>query len=187
MTRHRTSAAVLGTLTLTAGLVAAFSSPSSARVVEGEAFHDEFSGTIENFCDAGIDVDFEGSVDGRYRVVDRGPHNELDFFMERTRIVQVFTDQLTGQQATDIQPGTLNKDLKLTDNGDGTITIIVLATGGARTYGDSGQLIARNSGQVRFRIVYDYVNDVEKSNDLIFGSTGTNDDFCAAILEDWGY
>ena len=60
-------------------------------------------------------------------------------------------------------------------------------TGGERTYGHAGKLIASNSGQVRLRIVYDYVNDVEISNEQIFGSTGTNDDFCAAVLADWGY
>ena len=40
---------------------------------------------------------------------------------------------------------------------------------------------------MRFEIVYDYVNDVELSKELVFGSTGTNDDYCAAILEDWSY
>jgi hypothetical protein len=50
-----------------------------------------------------------------------------------------------------------------------------------------GDLFARNSGEVRFGIVYDYVNDEELSNELIFGSTGANDDFCEAILTDWGY
>ena len=64
---------------------------------------------------------------------------------------------------------------------------MALLTGGNRTYGNDGKLIAKNSGQVRFEIVYDYVNDVELSNELIFGSTGTNDDFCEAVLTDWGY
>lgn len=47
----------------------------------------------------------------------------------------------------------------------------------------TGKQIAENSGQVRFRIV----NDKEPSNELIFGSTGTNQDFCAAVLIDWRY
>ena len=155
--------------------------------MEREVFHDEFSGTIEDFCDVeGLDVDFEGTVDGRFQVNDRGPGG-FDYFVEKTTVVQVFTDQATGQQITDIQPNTIEKDLSITDNGDGTITIIVLLTGGQRTYGDDGKLIARNSGQIRLEIVYDYVNDVEISNEQIFGSTGTNDDFCEAVLTDWGY
>ena len=187
MTRHRTVSTILGTLVIAAGLVMTFASPASARIVEKEVFHDEFSGTIEDFCDVdGLDVDFEGTVDGRFQVNDRGPGG-FDFFMEKTTVVQVFTDQATGQQVTDIQPNTIDKDLSITDNGDGTITIIVLLTGGQRTYGDDGKLIARNSGQIRLEIVYDYVNDVEISNEQIFGSTGTNDDFCEAVLTDWGY
>ena len=85
--------------------------------------------------------------------------------------------------ATDI-----HKDLSLVDDPEaGTLTIVVLLTGGNLTYGNDGKLIAKNSGQVRFEIVYDYVNDVELSNELVFGSTGTNEDFCAAVLSDWGY
>jgi len=64
---------------------------------------------------------------------------------------------------------------------------VALLTGGNRTLGNDGHLIAKNSGQVRFEIVYDPATDTELSNELVFGSTGTNDDFCAAILTDWGY
>ena len=106
---------------------------------------------------------------------------------EKTTFVNVFTAP-NGMTATDIQPNTINKDLSLVDDpAAGTLTIVALLTGGNRTYGNDGKLIAKNSGQVRFEIVYDYVHDVEISNELIFGSTGTNDDFCAAVLADWGY
>jgi hypothetical protein len=186
MTRHRTISTLLGTFALTAGLVTGFASPASARIVDAGPIHDEFTFTDPDFCGTGMAVDLAGTVDGRYQVNSRrsgGP----EYYLEKTTVVVVYTDQASGQQATDIQPNTINKDLHLTDNGDGTLTIIALLTGGDRTYGDSGKLIASNSGQVRFRIVYDYVHDVELSNDLIFGSTGTNDDFCEAVLTDWGY
>jgi hypothetical protein len=185
MTRRATTSILLGTLTAVAS-VAMLSAPASARIVDGEKFHDEFGDTDDNFCDAGLAVDFEVTLDGRFKVNSRGPGGP-DYFMQKTRAVVEYTDQATGKHATDIQPNTLDKDLHLTDNGDGTLTIIALLTGGERTYGDSGKLIARNSGQVRFRIVYDYVNDIELSNELIFGSTGTNEDFCEAVLTDWGY
>jgi len=99
----------------------------------------------------------------------------------------VFTDRATGQTATDIQPNTVGKDQSIVDNGDGTVTVIQLLTGGERTYGDAGNLIAKNSGQVRFEIVFDAETGEELSFELIFGSTGTNDDFCEAVLTDWGY
>ena len=106
---------------------------------------------------------------------------------QNVRVVNVYTDVATGQTATDIQPGTVGKDQSITENPDGTLTIVVLLTGGARTYGDDGQLIAKNSGQVRFENVIDPATGEEISSQLIFGSTGTNDDFCEAVLADWGY
>jgi hypothetical protein len=184
MTRHRTHT-LLGTLIATAALVALVAPPASARIVERETFHDEFSGTNLDFCGTGMSVAFAGTVDGRYQVNSRGPGG-FDYFVEKTTVVNVFTAP-NGMTATDIQPNTINKDLSITANSDGTVTIIALLTGGNRTLGHDGHLIARNSGQVRFQIVYDPATDTEISNELIFGSTGTNDDFCAAVLADWGY
>ena len=66
MTPHRSVHTLLGTLTATAALVALVAPPASARIIERDSFHDEFSGTNDNFCDAGIAVDFEATVDGRY-------------------------------------------------------------------------------------------------------------------------
>jgi hypothetical protein len=184
MNRHRTASTLLGTFTASALLATVLAAPASARIVERDSFHDEFSGTIEDFCDVeGLDVDFQGVVDGRFQVNDRG----AGYFMEHTRVVQVFMDANSDMTVTDIQPGTVNKDLMVTDNGDGTLTIIALLTGGQRTYGHEGNLIAKNSGQVRFEILYDVEADEEISSEVIFGSTGTNDDFCGAVLTDWGY
>lgn len=177
---------ILGTLIVASSLTMTVGSPASARIVEKGSFHDEFSDTDDNFCDAGLSVDFHATVDGRYQINTRGPRS-LGYYLEHVSVVNVFTDRATGQIATDIQPNTVGKDLSITDNGDGTLTIVVLLTGGNRTYGNDGSLIARNSGQVRFRNVVDAETFEEISSELIFGSTGTNDDFCEAVLADWGY
>ena len=186
MGKKQTVRTIVGALVVATSLATAVGSPASARIVERGSFHDEFSGTDDNFCDAGLSVDFHATVDGRYQINTRKP-GSLGYYLENVSVVNVFTDQATGQTATDIQPNTLGKDLSITDNGDGTLTIVVLLTGGARTYGDDGSLIARNSGQVRFENVVDAVTFEEISSELIFGSTGTNDDFCEAVLTDWGY
>jgi hypothetical protein len=178
---------LLGTLTAAAALLGSVSAPASATIVERGPIHDPFSFTDDDFCGAGITVDVQGTADGKFRVTSRRPGDGLDYYLENVRVARTLTDRATGLSVFDIQPNTLGKDQRLTDNGDGTITIVQLLTGGERTYGHTGKLIARNSGQVRFKIVYDYVNDVELSNELIFGSTGTNDDFCEAVLADWGY
>jgi hypothetical protein len=178
---------------LAVSVVLAGAGPASAQKVESGTFHEEGSFTDDQFCGVeGLVVDGSFSVDGRFLGRLQG-RDSIFYGMEHVRDVTTFTRRATGQTATDIQPNTLNKDLRITDNGDGTITIIALLTGGERTYGDEGKLIARNSGQVRFRIVVDDngtlsdpSDDTELSSELIFGSTGTNEDFCAAVLGDWG-
>ena len=187
MTRHHITTRVLGSLTAAAALLAVASPPASAAIVESGTFHDEFSDTIKKFCGVrGLTVDIEGVVDGQFKVNARSP-GKFDYYQEHVSVTTVFTDQATGQTATDIQPNTVGKDQSITDNGDGTLTIIVLLTGGARTYGDDGSLIASNSGQVRFRDTVDAETFELIDTELIFGSTGTNDDFCEAVLTDWGY
>jgi hypothetical protein len=49
----------------------------------------------------------------------------------------------------------IEKDQRVTDNGDGTLTILVLTTGNAVLYGENGKAIARDPGQVRFEILVD--------------------------------
>jgi hypothetical protein len=78
---------------------------------------------------------------------------------------------------------TVEKDLKLSfDEETGLLDIVALATGNATLYGPDGKAIARNPGQVRFHIVYDVVNDEELLFEIVKGSTGRSDDFCAAEM-----
>ena len=82
------------------------------------------------------------------------------------------------------------QDLRITVNDDGTLTILVLATGNATVYGPDGKAIARNPGQVRYEVLLDYNGTLADPFDDVFleflgqvkGSTGRNDDFCEAVL-----
>jgi hypothetical protein len=166
---------------------------ASAQKLDGGTFHDEGTFTNEDFCSvAGLVVDGTFSVDGRFLARLRGP-DAVFYYVEHTSSTVVFTRRGTQQTVTDIQPNVINKDLKITVNDDGTITIVSLLTGGDRLYGGDGKLIASNSGQIRLSTVVDYNgtlsnpdDDTFVSQELIFGSTGTNDDFCSAVLADWG-
>ena len=83
-----------------------------------------------------------------------------------------------------------DKDLRVTDNGDGTLTILVLSTGNIAVYGPDGKALARNPGQVRFELLVDHGGTPTDPSDdefleflgLVKGSTGRTDDFCAAVL-----
>ena len=50
----------------------------------------------------------------------------------------------------------VDKDLRVTDNGNGTLTILILTTGNAVLYGDDGKVIARNPGLQRIEILIDH-------------------------------
>jgi hypothetical protein len=83
----------------------------------------------------------------------------------------------------------LEKDLRVTDNGDGTLTILVLATGNAVMYGPNGNAIARDPGQTRFELLVDHGGTPNNPDDdelpdfrIVKDSTGRSDDFCAAAV-----
>jgi hypothetical protein len=77
----------------------------------------------------------------------------------------------------------------VTDNGDGTLTILALATGNDVFYGPDGKAIGRNPGQIRFEILVDHggtptdpSDDVELDFRLVRESTGRSDDFCEVAV-----
>ena len=80
--------------------------------------------------------------------------------------------------------------MRVTDNGDGTLTILVLSTGNVVLYGEDGKAIARNPGQIRFEILIDHGGTPTDPSDdeflaflgVVKGSTGRSDDFCAAAV-----
>jgi hypothetical protein len=106
----------------------------------------------------------------------------------------VTTNLLTGGTYTNVF-ATSSKDHKIVDNGDGTITITTLATGGSRFYDAAGDLVLKDPGQTRFAVDVDYngtpsdpSDDVEVPGSfrVVRSSTGNSDlsghDFCADLV-----
>jgi len=163
--------------------------PASAKVAERGEFHDVFTGEIDDFCDMpGFTVEFEFVVDGTFSWKSHGPDGLL-FYKEHATSSQTTTNPVNGLSVFD-KTHVVDKDLHVTDNGDGTLTIIILNTGPSTLYGPDGKAIARNPGQVRFELVVDHggtptdpSDDVELSFTQIKGSTGRSDDYCEAIID----
>ena len=115
--------------------------------------------------------------------------DRLAYFLEHGTVTQVFTNPATDKSVTAVAKF-IEKDLRVTDNGDGTLTILVLSTGNGVVYGEDGKAIARNPGQVRFEILIDHNGTPADPDDDDFladlgevkGSTGRTDDFCAAVV-----
>ncbi len=161
----------------------------SAAPLEHGVFHDEFSFVETNFCGvAGLTVRADGVADGRFLVKRQG-RDGLVYFMEHVHVSSVRTNLANNKTISDDER-TVTKDLKVVDNGDGTLTITVLATGNFVVYGANGKAIARNPGQVRFRFIVDHggtpadpSDDVEVADlGIVKGSTGRSDDACAAAV-----
>jgi hypothetical protein len=182
MSRHRL---LLAPVVAAAALVVATAAPASAKVVETFSLDDSFAGqTDPGFCGvAGLVVDFTYDQTGVGRLFERGKDRQLSF-QGHTRVVQTFTYQ--GRTVTNLMPRILEKDLKIVDNGDGTLDLTVLFTGAERTLNEEGRIIAKNDGQLRQLWVVDAETTAVLSRETIKESTGTNDDFCAAVLADWG-
>jgi hypothetical protein len=159
----------------------------------GKVFHESFRVEdglfkFENFCDVeGMSVRETWVADVRVSAVRRGP-NGFTYSSEHVREDGVFRNQANGKRVTRVITSNL-KDLKVTDNGDGTLTILAKGTGNEVAYGADGKAIYRNPGQSRFEFLFDHggtptdpSDDEFISGERVKGSTGRTDDFCAAIV-----
>ncbi|MFC9919879.1 hypothetical protein [Agromyces binzhouensis] len=150
------------------------------RVVEEDSFTDD------DFCGAGITVEVEFVNELHILFNSRKP-GTAPYFLANSELTGTYTGP--GGTVTELSK-TVDKDLAITDNGDGTMTILVLATGSANVFDESGKAIARNPGQVRYELLIDYGDDIADPSDdeflaflgVVKGSTGRTDDFCEAVL-----
>ena len=129
-----------------------------------------------------MDVVFE------YAVRSRGS-DQLPYFSQLATGTRTLTNPDNDRVVTEHFNG-LEKDLRVTDNGDGTFTILVLGTGNSTLTGTDGKAIARNPGQTRWEILIDNNRTPQDPTDDEFladlgnvkESTGRTDDYCAAIV-----
>ena len=187
--RHIRSFVAAASLGLVAPLAAV--APASATPPLFETISEPFSDHIEDFCGIeGFTVDDNGTFQARLKISTR--KSGIVYFLSHITIDETLTGVESGLSVT-IHTAFIAKDLKIVDNGDGTLTITQLLTGPSTLYGTDGKAIARDPGQVRFRIVVDTngtlsdpSDDIELSFELIKGSTGRSDDYCGPIFAEIG-
>lgn len=151
---------------------------------------DEEESTVEvDFCGVeGLTVEFTTRRVGMVHAVPHGPDG-LIYFGFNLKVTEVVTNLANGNSVTSFAT-VRDKDQRVTDNGDGTLTILVLTTGNAVLYGEDGKVIARNPGQVRFEILIDHGGTPTDPSDdefvaflgVVKESTGRSDDFCEAAV-----
>jgi hypothetical protein len=176
---------------IAAGVTLAAAGSVFAAPIERGSFHDKDSETFVDFC-GDLDMIHSWDISGTFLAVARGSTG-LVHFRDSVRGTDVWTNTETGRSYT--QKWTANsRDLKVTDNGDGTLTILVQASGGARFYDGDGKLVLRDPGLVRFEILVDHNGTPSDPSDdkeieflgIVKGSTGLNEtegrDFCDDII-----
>ena len=161
---------------------------ASARLIFKERFHDEGTIVEKNHCGvAGLTVSEEFVADGKFQVVRRG-RERLAYSLDRLKETIVITNLANRKVVTAVLTVGA-KDLKVTNNGDGTLTIVVQAMGNVVVYGPDGKAIARDAGLSRFEVLIDHGGTPRDPSDDEFiderrikGPTGRNDDICAAVV-----
>lgn len=172
-----------------AAVAALTAGSAAAKPFFEDTFHIEDSILHENFCDVqDLTVSQAIVADGTIRAVPHGRAG-LAYFLSHARETHIFTNVSNGDAVRLLQHGT-EKDQKITDNGDGTLTILVKIVGNDVFYGPDGKAIARNPGQIQFEILVNHNGTPADPFDDEFilglgdvkGSTGRTDDECAAIV-----
>ena len=161
---------------------------ASAGQIFGEKFQEEVPPFVEeDFCGVDdLDVTWHITREGHAHAVSRG-RDKLPYFGFNVKVTEVV--EANGNSVTAIS--TVNdKDLRVTDHGDGTFTVLVLTTGNSVLYDEAGNVLARNPGQVRFEIRIDNAGTPTDPSDDDFiefirplkDSTDRSDDYCEAAL-----
>jgi hypothetical protein len=166
------------------------STSASAQPLEHGRFHDVFTETFD--CD-GTPTQLDVDAWVNFNVVKRGPG--LVYFGNSVRGTEVYTNLNTAGTFTQIFTANF-RDLHVTDNGDGTLTIVVQGAGSSRWYDTDGNFVLADPGQIRFQFMVDHMGtpddpfddeEIDGSFQIIRESTGRNDtqgrDFCADLVE----
>ncbi len=166
--------------------------PANARPIDKGHFDDPIDSGVYD-CD-GTPAHDVGSVHVNFTFNQRGS-SPFPYYRESVHGTAVTTNLETGGTFTNIFTSN-SRDHKIVDNGDGTITITVFASGGSRYYDANGNFVLRDPGQLRYAFDMDYngtpgdpSDDIEVPDSfrIIRPSTGNSDlsgrDFCADLAE----
>jgi hypothetical protein len=181
------AAASLALLPTALGGSAATAAPSPWEVVH-EVYDTQNPLTFENFCHVqGLTVVAGGSIDFRQRTTTQGADGLPYYTSHTTAFVDSYTNKATGAVATSTGKYTFHT-IRVTDNGDGTLTVMSQYTINTQITDNAGHIVARDTGIYRYVSVVDHggtpsdpSDDIElESSDL--RSNGLETDACAVIV-----
>ena len=123
-----------------------------------------------SFCGGLTNVPLHVEIDGYFSIKDHGPDAPAPYFADRYRSTMVYTNPQTGLTYTVVRVRQ-SKDLRIVDNGDGTLTLTGLNTGTLWAYGPDGKLLGRQNGLTRETALLDTMGTPDLDDD-VFVSQG---------------
>ena len=130
------------------------------------------------FCGGLTDVPLHVEIDGYFSINDRGPNAPSPYFADRFRSTLIYTNPQTELTYTVVRVRQ-TKDLRLADNGDGTLTLTGLSTGSLWAYGPDGELLGRQSGLTRETFLVDTMGTPDPIDDVL---TRQDEPFTAGLV-----
>ena len=164
--------------------------PAAATVIDHEQFRNTGSEMVD-FCPP-IALRFDFDIRGMFLENSHGPDG-LVHFAETSHGTFSWTN-LANNLTMTTAINQINKDLKVTDNGDGTLTIVNVTSGFVDAEAPDGQKFRIDSGTIRFEYLVDDGGTPTDPNDdvlldqrIIKPGTGLNEfdnaDFCADVRQ----
>ncbi len=177
-----------GTAALGLALSLIVIAPASAEPNHWETLHDAFGPDIsEDFCGvAGLTIEQTAVVDVRFRTVTHGA-DDLQYYYEGVTETDTYTNVGTGEVLTVVGAGR-GGTKSITDNGDGTLTILISGTVN-NVFVSGGEVLGRNTGVFRYEVRYDHAGTpTDPSDDVKLGSqvvkdTGRKDTVCSFLVQ----
>jgi hypothetical protein len=176
---------------ISAAALALVAAPAQAGQLFHERFHDVGSEVFDDFC--GVDgVVHAFDVQGISHAEGHGAA-QLPYFLDSFHGWESFTNPDTGDSYVHVFNGVIH-DQTVTDNGDGTLTVVSMGAGGDKWHASNGSLALHDTGTVRFAVLVDDNGTPSDPSDDVFledlgvvkPSTGTNGtegrDFCEDFL-----
>jgi hypothetical protein len=168
------------------------STPATAAPIEKGHFHDVFTSDVYDCDGTPVQDSVDVSVNFLFNLRGSSP---FPYYRESLHGTVVHTNLNTGGTLTDVF-AISNIDHTIVDNGDGTITITSIGTGGFRAYDTDGNFVLKDPGQTRVAFDIDYNGtpsdatddvDIPGSFRIVRSSTGNSDlsdhNFCADLVE----
>jgi hypothetical protein len=131
-----------------------------------------------SFCGGLTNVPLHVEIDGYFSIKDHGPNAPAPYFADRFRSTLVYTNPQTGLTYTVVRVRQ-SKDLRIVDNGDGTLTLTGLNTGSLFAYGPDGELLGRQNGLARETFLVDTLGTPDPNDDVL---TPQGDPFTAGLV-----